>query len=202
MGIFVGALAGFLPIDALLHLANIGTLLAFVIVCAAVLIMRKKHPEAERPFRCPWVPFVPVMGVLSCLMLMFSLPVANWVRLYSWLLMGFVVYFTYGRFHSVMTDATPIPPTEISEGIGWLSGAFPFIGLIAAFVYLAKSQGRKALQAILLPIICYPLFWILWKGITMPNFRIFLLLGGFAAIPFLATWIVRGIPSGNGPKTA
>ncbi len=68
-----------LPIDALLHLANIGTLLAFVIVCAAVLIMRKKYPDAERPFRCPWVPFVPVLGVLSCLMLMFSLPVGELV---------------------------------------------------------------------------------------------------------------------------
>ena len=102
VGCFVGALAGFLPIDALLHLANIGTLLAFVIVCAAVLIMRKKHPEAERPFRCPWVPFVPVMGVLSCLMLMFSLPVANWWRLIAWLALGFIIYFLYGKKHSVM----------------------------------------------------------------------------------------------------
>ena len=102
IGAFVMVLAGFLPIDALLHLANIGTLLAFVIVCAAVLIMRRKHPEAERPFRCPWVPFVPVMGVLTCLLLMFSLPVANWWRLIAWLAIGFVIYFAYGRRHSVM----------------------------------------------------------------------------------------------------
>lgn len=102
IGAFVVVLAGFLPIDALLHLTNIGTLLAFVIVCAAVLIMRKKYPDAERPFRCPWVPFVPVMGVLSCLMLMFSLPAANWWRLGVWLLLGFVIYFAYGRRHSVL----------------------------------------------------------------------------------------------------
>ncbi|WP_257311338.1 amino acid permease [Geothrix fuzhouensis] len=102
VGCFVGILAGFLPIDALLHLANIGTLLAFVIVCAAVLIMRKKYPDAERPFRCPWVPVVPVMGVLSCLMLMFSLPVANWWRLITWLAIGFIIYFLYGKKHSVM----------------------------------------------------------------------------------------------------
>ena len=73
-----------------------------VIVCAAVLIMRKKHPEAERPFRCPWVPFVPVMGILSCLLLMFSLPVGNWWRLGGWLALGLVIYFTYGMRHSVM----------------------------------------------------------------------------------------------------
>jgi APA family basic amino acid/polyamine antiporter len=102
IGIFVIFLAGFLPIDALLHLTNIGTLLAFVIVCAAVLIMRRKYPNAERPFRCPWVPFVPIMGVLSCLMLMFSLPAANWGRLIAWLLIGFAIYFGYGRKHSVM----------------------------------------------------------------------------------------------------
>ncbi len=102
VGIFVALLAGLLPIDALLHLTNIGTLLAFVIVCAAVLIMRKKHPEAARPFRCPMVPLVPVLGILSCLMLMFSLPVANWWRLGAWLALGFVIYFAYSRKHSVM----------------------------------------------------------------------------------------------------
>ncbi|MCM2317034.1 MAG: amino acid permease [Thermoanaerobaculia bacterium] len=102
IGLFVMTLSGLLPIDALLHLTNIGTLLAFVIVCAAVLIMRKKYPDAERPFRCPWVPFVPIMGVLSCLLLMFSLPVENWWRLFAWLTLGFVIYFFYGRHHSVM----------------------------------------------------------------------------------------------------
>ncbi len=104
IGLFVSVLAGFLPIDALLHLANIGTLLAFVIVCAAVLIMRKKYPDAERPFRCPWVPVVPVLGILSCLLLMFSLPVANWWRLFTWLAIGLVIYFFYGRHHSVMAN--------------------------------------------------------------------------------------------------
>jgi APA family basic amino acid/polyamine antiporter len=102
IGLFVMVLSGLAPIDFLLHLTNIGTLLAFVIVCAAVLIMRKKHPEAERPFRCPWVPFVPVMGILTCLLLMFSLPVGNWWRLGGWLALGLVIYFTYGMHHSVM----------------------------------------------------------------------------------------------------
>jgi APA family basic amino acid/polyamine antiporter len=102
IGVFVAVLAGLLPIDALLHLTNIGTLLAFVIVCGAVLIMRVKHPEAERPFKAPFYPFVPILGILSCLLLMFSLPVANWWRLFVWLGIGFVIYFAYGRRHSVM----------------------------------------------------------------------------------------------------
>jgi APA family basic amino acid/polyamine antiporter len=118
IGVFVCVLSGFLPIDALLHLTNIGTLLAFVIVCAAVLIMRKKYPNAERPFRCPWVPFVPIMGILSCLMLMFSLPTANWWRLFVWLLIGFFIYFLYGRRHSVMAGYTAMEAAKhgISPG--------------------------------------------------------------------------------------
>jgi APA family basic amino acid/polyamine antiporter len=104
IGIFVTVLGGFLPIDALLHLTNIGTLLAFVIVCGAVLIMRRTNPNAERPFRCPWVPVVPILGILSCLMLMFSLPVDNWWRLFIWLGLGLIIYFAYGRHHSVMAN--------------------------------------------------------------------------------------------------
>ena len=101
-GIFVATMAAFLPLRILAELTNIGTLLAFVIVCAAVLIMRRTNPNAERPFRAPFVPFVPIMGILSCLLLMFSLPVENWLRLLVWLLIGFAIYFGYGRHHSVM----------------------------------------------------------------------------------------------------
>jgi APA family basic amino acid/polyamine antiporter len=101
-GLFVGTMAAFLPLRILAELTNIGTLLAFVIVCAAVLIMRKKHPEAERSFRAPFVPFVPIAGILCCLLLMFSLPAENWWRLIIWLVIGFVIYFSYGRRHSIM----------------------------------------------------------------------------------------------------
>lgn len=104
IGVFVCLLTGFLPLGFLLHLTNIGTLFAFVVVCAAVLIMRRKYPDAERPFRCPWVPFVPIMGILSCLLLMFSLPADNWWRLAAWLAIGMVIYFLYGRHHSVMAN--------------------------------------------------------------------------------------------------
>lgn len=102
VGAFVAALAGLLPIDALLHLTNIGTLFAFAMVCAAVLIMRKTDPQALRPFRCPWVPVVPILGLVTCLLLMLSLPASNWWRLLAWLGLGLMVYFFYGRHHSVL----------------------------------------------------------------------------------------------------
>jgi APA family basic amino acid/polyamine antiporter len=102
IGSFVLLLAAFGPVEFLLHLTNIGTLLAFVIVCGAVIVMRYTNPDAPRPFRCPFVPVVPALGVLACLMLMFSLPVANWWRLMGWLALGFAIYFAYGRRHGVM----------------------------------------------------------------------------------------------------
>jgi APA family basic amino acid/polyamine antiporter len=103
-GVFVGSLAAFLPINILSDLVNIGTLFAFVIVCIAVLIMRKTHPDAKRPFRAPFVPLVPILGILTCLLLMFSLPPENWLRLLIWLLIGFAIYFGYGKKHSIMKN--------------------------------------------------------------------------------------------------
>jgi APA family basic amino acid/polyamine antiporter len=101
-GLFVASMAAFLPLRVLADMTNIGTLLAFVIVCTAVLIMRRTHPNAERPFRAPLVPLIPILGILTCLMLMFSLQVENWWRLIIWLLIGFVIYFSYSRKHSIM----------------------------------------------------------------------------------------------------
>jgi len=101
-GIFVSIMAGLLPLRVLAELVNIGTLLAFIIVCAAVLIMRRTNPQAERPFRAPFYPVVPILGIGICILLMFSLPAENWLRLLVWLLIGFVIYFTYSRRHSVM----------------------------------------------------------------------------------------------------
>jgi APA family basic amino acid/polyamine antiporter len=103
VGSAVAIMTGFLPIDALLQMTNIGTLFAFAIVCAAVLIMRRTNPEAKRPFRAPLVPLIPILGILSCLMLMFSLPEANWLRLLVWLALGLVIYFAYSRKRTVMS---------------------------------------------------------------------------------------------------
>ena len=101
-GIAVGSLASLIPLGILAELVNIGTLFAFVIVCTSVLVMRYINPQAHRPFRCPFVPVIPLLGVLFCLVLMFSLPSANWLRLFIWMAMGIIIYFLYGRHHSVL----------------------------------------------------------------------------------------------------
>ena len=101
-GVFVAAVAAVVPLRVLADLVNIGTLLAFVIVCAAVLIMRRTHPNAARPFRAPLVPLTPILGIALCSLLMFSLPSENWLRLAIWLAIGLSIYFLYGRHHSVM----------------------------------------------------------------------------------------------------
>jgi APA family basic amino acid/polyamine antiporter len=102
-------MGAFLPLRILAELVNIGTLLAFVIVCAAVLIMRRTHPEVPRPFRAPFGSVVPVLGILCCLLLMFSLPAENWLRLFIWLVIGFAIYFTYGRRHSHVSNPASKP---------------------------------------------------------------------------------------------
>jgi len=99
-GIVVGLMASFIPLRILAELVNIGTLLAFVIVCLAVLVMRIRRPDAPRPFKSPLFPFVPILGVMFCLLLMFSLPSENWLRLFIWLIIGLIIYFGYGRLHS------------------------------------------------------------------------------------------------------
>src|SRR5436190_415413 len=91
-GLFVASMAGFIPLSILAEMTSIGTLFAFVIVCGAVLVMRRTNPDAPRPFRAPMVPLVPILGILTCLLLMFSLPAENWYRLIVWLVIGLVIY--------------------------------------------------------------------------------------------------------------
>ena len=95
-------ITGTFPIQILGELVNIGTLLAFVLVCAGVWILRKTRPDLERPFRTPLVPLVPILGILACFGLMATLPGDTWIRLFVWLVIGFVIYFGYGRKHSVL----------------------------------------------------------------------------------------------------
>jgi basic amino acid/polyamine antiporter, APA family len=98
--IAVGLTAAFLPIQEIAELTNIGTLFAFVLVCAGVWILRRIEPELKRPFRTPLVPLVPVLGIFFCAYLMLSLPTVTWIRFFVWMLLGFAIYFSYGRFHS------------------------------------------------------------------------------------------------------
>ncbi|HEY6156950.1 MAG TPA: amino acid permease, partial [Gemmatimonadales bacterium] len=101
-GIAVCFATGLLPLQLLGTWVNIGTLLAFVLVCAGVWILRHTRPDLERPFRTPLVPLVPILGMLSCLGLMLTLPLDTWIRLAVWLVIGFAIYFGYSRKHSAL----------------------------------------------------------------------------------------------------
>lgn len=99
-GIAISIVAALTPIRKLAEMVNIGTLMAFVIVCAAVMIIRVRRPDAQRPFRCPWLFVIAPLGIVVNLTLMLFLPVDTWLRLVVWLAIGFVLYFTYSRQHS------------------------------------------------------------------------------------------------------
>ena len=104
-GIVAMGIGGFFPIDVLGELVSIGTLLAFVIVCGGVLVLRYRSPELVRPFKTPLVPFVPLMGIGVCGFMMVFLPGATWIRLAVWMAIGLAIYFFYGRHHSVLGRA-------------------------------------------------------------------------------------------------
>jgi len=94
--LFIGLFSAFVPGDIVGDMTSIGTLFAFILVCAGVIIMRKSDPNADRPFRTPLVPLVPILGIIVCGAMIFGLGWANWVRLFVWLIIGFVIYFSYG----------------------------------------------------------------------------------------------------------
>jgi len=99
-GLFAAALAGLLPIDILGELVSIGTLIAFIVVCIGVLVLRYTRPDLHRPFRVKGIWFVSILGVLFCAGMAYSLPRGTWVRLLLWSAIGIVLYFAYGHKHS------------------------------------------------------------------------------------------------------
>lgn len=117
-GVFVAFLAGVVPLSELSKLVSIGTLFAFVLVSAGVIILRRTRPELHRSFRVPAVPWIPVLAIATCVWLMVNLSVETWVRFVVWLLIGFVIYFVYGARHSRLglgMKREPAPEAEPSD---------------------------------------------------------------------------------------
>lgn len=106
--IFVSLFAAFIPARVVGEMTSIGTLFAFILVCIGVLVMRKTQPDAPRAFRTPWVPLVPILGILTCLFMMVFLPLDTWLRLFVWLAIGFVIYFGYSKKHSILRKRTDL----------------------------------------------------------------------------------------------
>jgi len=100
VGLLAAIVGSTVPIEDIGRMVNIGTLLAFVIVCIAILVLRRTNPDQHRPFRTPWVPLVPVLGIIFNGYMMYKLGWINWLRLIIWLVIGLVIYFTYSRYHS------------------------------------------------------------------------------------------------------
>ena len=117
-GLVVSLCAALVPIQILGEMTSIGTLFAFMIVCAAVMMLRVQRPEAKRPFKVPGGFVIPVLGIVSCLYLMLSLPVATWVRFLGWLNIGMVIYWVYGRVNSPLRDAAEAAGRTALENIG------------------------------------------------------------------------------------
>src|SRR5438477_522859 len=110
---FTGLLAAFVPADVTGEMTSIGTLFAFILVCAGIWIMRVRNPELERGFRVPAAPLVAILGIITCGAMIYGLGWTNWMRLIGWLLIGFIFYFSYGKHHSRINA----PPPEMPEGI-------------------------------------------------------------------------------------
>ncbi|HEV2805903.1 MAG TPA: amino acid permease [Chthoniobacterales bacterium] len=111
--LFTGAMAAFVPADVTGEMTSIGTLFAFILVCIGVWIMRVRSPEMERGFRVPAAPLVAILGIITCGAMIYGLGWTNWLRLIIWLIIGFVIYFAYGKSHSRLNE----PPPEMPEGI-------------------------------------------------------------------------------------
>ena len=148
----VAIVAGLTQIQVVGEMTSIGTLFAFVVVCAAVLVLRIKRPEAHRPFKVPFGPVFPILGIVSCLWLMLSLPVITWIRFLVWLDIGIFIYWFYGRRNSPLVNRMELETRPAAEGFGnfvTMLGALTlfngfFITLLAYLTELGVTNENTA----------------------------------------------------------
>ena len=102
--VIVGLFAAFIPGDIVGDMTSIGTLFAFILVCISVIVLRKTEPDMKREFKTPFVPFVPILGIVVCLAMIYGLGWTNWLRLFAWLAIGLVIYFVYSKKNSNLNN--------------------------------------------------------------------------------------------------
>lgn len=103
--VFISIFAGFVPVSDLGHMVSIGTLFAFSLVCIGIIVLRKTQPDLKRPFKTPFVPLIPILGVVVCVIMMASLPKESWERLAIWMIVGVIIYYLYGKKRSKIRNA-------------------------------------------------------------------------------------------------
>lgn len=154
-------LAGILPINILGELVSIGTLLAFVIVCASVLVLRKTRPEIKRPFKTPWMPYVPILGAGICFVQMVSLPPDTWARLIIWMEIGMTIFFTYSiKKSKIRQGGEKIPETRLARFYAYNLIIFNLISVILFMIEQDKIVLFKWIYIVIesaIRIICA--FW-------------------------------------------
>jgi hypothetical protein len=133
-GVFVALAGGVFPMHIVGELVSIGTLLAFVLVCLGVPLLRRSNPDQARPFKVRWPWFVGVAGAIACVWVMIGLPADTWLRLVLWLLVGYAVFAGYGVHHSTLRDGAPLSP-------GWYAGQ---LGIVLAGVAMTFAPSALA----------------------------------------------------------
>jgi len=150
-GLFVGLFAAFASIDEVVDLTNIGTLFAFILVCAGIIVLRIKDPERKRAFKVPGGNVIPVLGIISCLYLIYYLPSTSWFRFAAWLNFGFVIYIAYGAIHSRLTGRSTVESASVHDAqtayVGaWLglAGTVLLVLMRAFNIWIDYGSGEGA----------------------------------------------------------
>jgi APA family basic amino acid/polyamine antiporter len=144
-GVVVGLFAGVASIDEMVDLTNIGTLFAFILVCAGVIVLRIKDPDRPRPFRAPGGLIIPILGIVSCLYLMYFLPSTSWFRFAAWLNFGFVIYIAYGAVKSRLTGRDTVEDKTAHEAdTAWAGASLGAAGLALLFGAMALDIWARA----------------------------------------------------------
>ncbi len=138
--LFVSLFAAFVPARVVGEMTSIGTLFAFILVCIGVWIMRVKMPDAPRAFKTPMVPFIPILGILTCLFMMVFLPLDTWIRLIVWMIIGLDVYLLYGMKHSIINNGT-------FEGKSYKNVSYSGIGMSIALIIIAIAHHMMATES-------------------------------------------------------